>query len=209
MRKRSQKWFVIVVIAIISITLLGTSFVAIFQPGMKSSAEDQKQEYLLNAYNERKQIVGLLSGKLEASPDDLQIQNELADAYFDRAIIAAELYPDEFEADLQEAMELYQKFLEQKDDNQVLLKLANTAFYLNDSETSEKAFMELLQKEPENPEALFGYGKCLFYFREDYSQALQNWQQALNLTEDVDFRQRIQEMIAEAQKMDSVQEKDK
>jgi len=193
---------VIVIIALISITLIGSSFVAIFQPGNQATAADQNQKILLNEYNDRKQIVDLLSKKLEKAPSDVETQLALGNAYYDKFSVSKELNLDEYKLDLTNAIKMYQEVLKNKEDNGVLLKLANSALLAEDSELAGKTYQELLQKDPTNPEGLYGNGMYLFYLKEDYQQALLNWQKALSLTNDQELKQRLGEMIARVQGMD-------
>lgn len=199
MQKRTQKWTVVIIIAIICITLIGSSFVALFQPDPEKSAEVQNQQVLENEYKARKQTVEILTAKVQEDPENTEKLSQLADAYYNKAQVTAQTNMNEHQEDLQKAVEMYQKVLAKKEDNVASLKLATAAFLLGESELAEKTYTDLLQKEPENIEALYGYGMYLFYEKEDHKSAEEHWQKALSLTKDEQLRQPLEQMIARAQ----------
>jgi len=202
LRRKAQKWAVIAIIAVVCISLIGTSIIAIFPPGVSPSAEEQNQQALKNEYEHRKQIVESLSKQLESDPGNPSLQFELGDAYYYKSGVSGELNKEEFYTDLQKAIQMYQAGLEQKEDNQVMLKLANAALLLGDAELAGTTYESLLKKEPSNAEALYWYGMYFFYLKEDHKQALANWQKALNLTKDENLIKILNEMITVAQNMD-------
>ncbi len=202
MQKRTQKWTVGIIVAIISFTLIGSSFVSIFQPGMEQDEQNQSQQILEKEYNERKQIVEALTAKLEGNPEDSDTKLALGDAYYDKAIVTAQLNVKEHKEDLGKAKEMYRQVLAKEESSDVMLKLATTAFLLGDSELAEKTYNKILQKEPENSGALYGYGMFLFYEKDDHQQAQELWQKALGLTTDEYLQQRLEEMITLAKGME-------
>lgn len=196
MQKRTQKWTVTAIIVIISITLLGSSFVAIFSPNQNQSPEAQTQEALEREYLARQERVQQLIEAVESNPDNIEAQIILADAYFDKSRVTGQLnYDEEYEEDLQNAVELYQDILSKQDNNEIVLKLATAAFLLGDTELAESTYTELLTKEPENIDALYGYGLLLFYNKQEYEQAEEKWREALKLTTDEQMQARLEEMI--------------
>jgi len=125
----------------------------------------------------------------------------LGNAYYLKSRVTAQLNINEYREDLKKAIEIYQDILQTKEDSDIQLKMANAAFLLGDTGLAEEAYEDLLQKEPENPEVLFGYGMYLLYFKDDYEQALMYWRKALPLVEDEDFRQNLQDMISQAEEI--------
>lgn len=198
MQKKTQKVTVAIIIGVISITLIGSSFVAIFQPDEQTNL-DQSQAVLEKEYQDRKQTVEALSEKLKEKPEDLALIRALGDAYYDKARVSNQFNVDEYKEDLQKAIEMYQKVLSVNEDNQVLLKLANSAFLSEDDELAEKTYTDLLTKEPDNIEALYGYGMYLFYAKEDAKQAEEKWQKAKSLTQDEQMQSQLEQMINLAQ----------
>lgn len=202
MQKRTQKWVVGIIVAIISLTLIGSSFVAIFLPETEQDKQNQSQQILEKEYNERKQIVEALTAKLEGNAEDTETQLALGDAYYDKAIVSAQINVKEHQEDLEKAKEMYQQVLTKAQSSDVMLKLATTAFLLGDSELAEETYNKILQKEPENSGALYGYGMFLFYEKNDYQEAQELWEKALELTTDEYLQQRLEEMIALAKGME-------
>lgn len=204
MQKRTQKWTVTAIIVIISITLLGSSFVAMFSPSQDPSPEAQTQEALEIEYLARKERVQELTGTMEVNPDNIEAQMALADAYFDKSRVTGQLkYDGEYEEDLQQAVELYQSVLSKQENNEVMLKLATAAFLLEDTELAEITYTKLLTEEPENIDALYGYGLLLFYNKQEYRQAEEKWQEALKITTDEQMQARLEEMIKVVQGINS------
>lgn len=210
MPKKFQRWTIIFIVAVLCISLIGTSFVAIFVPDDNQDQTAVDTEIIRQEYEQRKQITELLSQKVAENPDDLDAKIALADAYYSKAAVSVQINVQEYQQDLQSAIDLYQQVLEKTQDNEVLLKLANTAFLAGNNEVAEKSYTELLAREPENIDGLYGYGMYLFYEKEDPKQAAANWQKALNLTTDENFKKALQEMIdiAESIDLDSLEEQD-
>ena len=196
-KNKFQRWAVIVIVAVLSISLIGTSFVAIFRPDDGQTATDT--EAIQQEYEQRKQITEVLSQKVEENPEDLEAKIALGDAYYSKAAVSIQINVQEYQQDLQTAIDLYQQVLAQKQDNEVLLKLANSAFLAGNKEVAEESYTELLKREPENIDALYGYGMYLFYDKEDPKQAAANWQKALGLTSDENYKKILEEMIDIAQ----------
>lgn len=203
MQKRTQKWTVTAIIIVISITLLGSSFVAMFSPSQDPSPEAQTQEALEIEYLARQERVQELTKTVEVNPDNIEAQIVLADAYFDKSRVTGQLNPDEYEQDLQQAIELYQGVLSKRDDNEIMLKLATAAFLKEDTGLAETTYTELLTEEPENIDALYGYGLLLFYNKQEYRQAEEKWQEALKITTDEQMQTRLEEMIKVVQRINS------
>ncbi|AFV03977.1 hypothetical protein UNSWDHB_2767 [Dehalobacter sp. UNSWDHB] len=199
MQKKSQKITVGIIIGIICISLIGSTFYAISLPGSDNTEDTQGQEALEQEYNQRKQAVVELSAALEKSPEDVEAQLALADAYYRKASTTIELNDEEYQEDLQNAITYYQKVLAQKDDNDVRLKLAISAFLSRDSDLADETYKELIEKEPQNVDVLYWYGMFQFYSKEDYKKAEQYWQTALKYNTDEKMKTKLEEMIARAQ----------
>jgi len=199
MRKKVQKITVGIIIGIICISLIGSTFYAISLPGSDNTEDTQGQEALEQEYNQRKQVIVELSAALEKSPEDVETQLALADAYYSKASITIQLNDEEYQEDLQNAITYYQKVLTLKDDNDVRLKLAISAFLSRDSDLADETYKELIEKEPQNVDVLYWYGMFQFYSKEDYKQAEQYWQTALKYNTDGKMKTKLEEMIARAQ----------
>ncbi|KUO61916.1 MAG: hypothetical protein APF84_04590 [Gracilibacter sp. BRH_c7a] len=209
MQKKTQKWTVTAIIVIISISLLGSSFVAMFSPSDDPSPEAQRQEALEREYLERQERVQELTKSVEENPGNIETQIELADAYFDKSRVTGQLNYDEYEEDLQKAVELYQGVLNEQEDNDIMLKLATAAFLLGDTELADNTYIELLAAEPQNVDALYGHGLLLFYNKQEYQQAEEKWQEALKITTDEQMKTRLEEMIQVVQGVPKATEQEK
>lgn len=198
MQKKTQKITVTIIIAVITITLIGSSFVAIFHPDTQTDS-GQSQAVLEKEYQDRKQNVETITAKLKDKPDDVELIRALGDAYYDKSIISNQFNADEYQEDLQKAIEMYQKVLAVKEDNEAMFKLATAAFLAGDNDLAEKTYTDLLTREPENVDALYAYGMYLFYVKADSKQAEEKWQKAKSLTEDEQMRSQLDQMINLAQ----------
>jgi len=200
--KNIKKWTVAFIIGIISITLVGSSFVAIFHPG-KEDPEKLKQESLQIEYDERLKRVEQLTEIAAENPENSKIQISLADAYFEKSRVTGQLNYQEYEQDLQNAVKLYQEVLSKEKDNEVMLKLATAAFMLEDTELADKTYNDLIAREPENVDALYGHGLLLFYHKQDYRQAEAKWREACRLTDDELMKSSLEEMIQIVQEIET------
>lgn len=199
MQKKYQKLTVYIIIGLVCISLIGSSFVMIFQPTADQSQATQEKDVLKTEYDQRVQVVELLTQKVKDNPEDIETQQALGDAYYNKARITVQLNNEEYQQDLKKAIEVYQKVLIKTDNSDVKFKLATSAFLLGDSELAGKTYSEVLAKDPENVDALYGYGLYLFYDKKDTMTAKLNWQKALNLTTDDQMKERLMEMITLAE----------
>ncbi len=196
MKQRYQKITVIAIIAIVSISLIGTSFVAIFLPDDTLTQESQDAIILQKEYDSRKEIVLQLDKKLAENPDDTEAQLALADALLDKSRVSSRVNAEEFAEDLRQAIDLYRAALEKNEDTGVMHKLAIAAFWFGDNDLSESTYKQLLALEPQNADALFGYGMLLFYNVKDYKQAEEKWQQGLSLVTDEQQKKEFEDMLS-------------
>lgn len=202
MDKKTQKITVGIIVALITITLVGTSFSAVFVPG-QSQNEEADTEAIKAEYQKRKEIAAELEESLKKNPDNMRLKLALADAYFEKANISRQFNYQEFNQDLVRAIELYQQYLdeselEQQEYTEISLRLAAAAFFLGDKELAEKTYKGILEQNPNNFDALYGYGLFLFYSQENYQEAINQWELALKNTVDDTIKQQIQEMIKTA-----------
>lgn len=201
-----QRWTVIVIVVILSVSLIGSSFIAIFQPKQQANDQEQNLAILEQEYQERKEKVESLNNQLQETPNDRQIKIALADAYYEKSIITGRLNINEYQEDLEKAIAYYQEALNGENDYQIMLKIANSAFLLGNQALAEKNYQVVLEHEPENVEALYGYGMYLLYEKEDHKQARENWEKALQLATDEQMKITLERMVALAKGMDIPEE---
>ncbi len=199
MQKKTQKITVAIIIAVISINPDRIFFCRHLPTRHAKPIRDQSQAVLEKEYQDRKQNVETIGAKLKEKPEDLELIRALADAYYDKARISNQFNVDEYKEDLQKAIEMYKKVLTVNEDKQAMLKLATAAFLFGDKELAEKTYTDLLNKEPDNVDALYGYGMYLFYEKGDSKQAEEKWQKAKSLTQDEQMQSQLEQMINLAQ----------
>jgi tetratricopeptide (TPR) repeat protein len=204
---KKQKITIWILIGIICVTLIGSSFIAIFTPSGQApsgqTASDENQATLAKEYADRKARVDTLTELLAESPQDISLKQALGDAYYDKSQVTGQMNVDEYKEDLRQAINNYQSVLQTKKDNDLMNKLGAAAFLAGDDELAEKTFIELLNRDPKNVEALYSYGMFLFYAKNDHQQALEKWEKALSLASDDQIKERLQEMIALAKGMNT------
>lgn len=197
MRRKGQKFTIGIIIGIICLTLIGSTFVAVFRPG-GSDSDSYNEEVVLKEYNQRKEKVEILKSKVEENPENIELQLELADAYFNKSQISGQFDQKEFKEDLTMAVKWYKAVLDKKEDagNEVRFKLATAAFLAGDDELADNTYKEILEKEPDNVQVRYAYGMFLFYNQKKYEDAIAEWEAALEKTEDEEMKGKLQEMIS-------------
>lgn len=208
MQRKTQKITVYIIIGLVCLSLIGTSF-SLFMPQVDSTSGDgnQEQTALEQEYSTRTQVVEQLNETLQSKPEDLETIVSLADAYYSKSHISIEFNEEEYKEDLKNAVVYYQKALTKEVDTEISLKLAASAFLLSTSDTTDQTYSDLaeqtytsvLKKEPQNVDALYGYGMYLFYVKQDYPQAKQHWQTALKYNSDEELKTQLEDMIALAE----------
>ncbi|UWG97226.1 hypothetical protein LPY66_20580 [Dehalobacter sp. DCM] len=206
MRKRTQKLAVYVIIGMVCISLIGTSFV-FFMPPADDAVNGESPSALEQEYNARVQAVEQLKVTLQSKPEDLQTIVALADAYYKKSQLSIELNEEEYKEDLNNAVHYYQEALTKEEDTEVSLKLAASAFLLSTADATnqtyaalaEKTYKEILKKEPHDVDALYGYGMYLFYVKQNYTQAKEYWQTALKYNTDEEMKSNLEDMIGLAE----------
>lgn len=209
MKKKSQRILVTILVALIALSMLGSGFFAYFGGSVQNtnpngSQSDGKQpaaseQVSQEEYQRQKSLVDSLSQQAKATPSNIDVQKRLGDAYFGLAVAATNVNPAEAQEDLGKAIEAYQAFLKVKKDINVLLDMANAAFYVNDYDLAEKSFQEVLAIEPNNYNGLYSYGLFLFEAKQDYAGAIEQWQKALAVNPNSPDAEQLKGLIADTQ----------
>lgn len=178
-QKRRQKILYIVLTALLSVGLLGSSvvwfggnyFSALFQ-------QDQPQ----------RESIADLEAKVKANPDDPKALTALARAYFNAGR-------------LQEARDTYEKALEKSpEDGGLALELAMTCFLSGDYDRAAARLEEELKRNPENKEALYLYGQVLALGKNDYRQGIAQLEKFIEVAKEGEDVDRARQMIDEWKK---------
>jgi tetratricopeptide (TPR) repeat protein len=166
------------------------------------------QAMLQQDYDRLTSNIEQLEKKLAEDSSHADTRKALANLYFERASYAVYLsmfgVTVEAQADYQKAVDNYQAFLEaqQERPTDVLLRLAYALWRVESIDLSEATYQELLEREPENIEALTDYGRFLLDARENKELAIAQWEKAKSLTEDAAVQEELDQLIQQAQGQD-------
>lgn len=190
MRKKTQKFTVYIIVALLIISLVGSSFVLFF--GNTGSTS------VTGTYQSR---IDSLNQALEANPQDTQTRLNLANTYYDYAIqTLGGNKPEEAGAIFHQAVAQYQEVLKSQKDVSILVDMATAAFYGGQDEIAEQTFQEALKEDPNFLNGLFNYGIFLMEAKGDYGAAIEQWEKALTLENlSADNKQRLETNIKLAQ----------
>ncbi|MDR1603698.1 MAG: hypothetical protein LBS10_02755 [Gracilibacteraceae bacterium] len=187
---RRKKMFTIILIVLVSLTMMGSGFVAIFSIPESASGGSAERESLEKEFEQRRQLVESISQNLEAEPENQALRGALADAWMSVYAAAGALGRAEADDALDKALELYAALkaeaeaVGEAEDATLITSYATAAFYKRDYALALGLLSDLTAREPENVEALTLYGACLFYGPADYAQAETLWRAALALARD-------------------------
>lgn len=202
--RRGQRILAIVVTFVMVFAMVGATVIGYFWGGTYSEqapivsdqsngtnpATEPGSEYEL-----LKQAAAELNQQVEDDPQNIDLWTELGNTYYDLAVAAMDAAPEEVTADLHQAVDIYQYVLQYREDVNVMLDLATAAYYLEDDDLAEENFRKALNLEPDNYYALYNYGVFLYYAREDFNAAIEQWEKALVLNPQ---DEQLQAFIAEA-----------
>ncbi|AGA70879.1 hypothetical protein Desdi_3493 [Desulfitobacterium dichloroeliminans LMG P-21439] len=190
MRKKSQKVTVYVIVALLVISLVGSSFVMFFGDTGNAPVAGSNESQ-----------IDSLNKALEANPQDAQTRLILANSYYDWAFqTLGGNTPEKAGAIFQQAVVEYQEVIKSEKNVNILVDMATAAFYGGQDELAEQTFQEALQMDPKFLNGLYNYGIFLMYAKEDYGAAIAQWEKALtieNLSEE--NKQRLESSIKLAQ----------
>ncbi len=181
MKKKTQRIVGGVIAVLVTISMVGAGMFGYFvgggvpQPQNSSSASSPA-----NDYNNYKSRVDNLNQLVKTNPNDIGLQQDLGNAYYDLASVAQQIAPSEAKEDYNQAILHYQNVLKTKKDINVLTDMATAAFYGEQSDLADKTFKEALALQPDFEQALFNYGVFLTEVKQDYPTAISMWQKALD-----------------------------
>ncbi|MGB9904767.1 MAG: tetratricopeptide repeat protein [Desulfotomaculales bacterium] len=180
-QKKRQKIFFIVLTAILSVGLLGSSVV--WFGGSYLAALSERSQSPVQGPS-----IADLEARAKEKPDDPQVLAALARAYFDAGR-------------LQEAEDTYAKAVEKSpEDGGLRRELAMTSFLAGNYDRAAAALEEELKRNPEDKEALYLYGQVLALGKNDYKRGIEQLEKFIALQKTGDDVVRAQQMIAEWRK---------
>lgn len=191
MQKKTQKLTVYVIVGLLIISLVGTSFMFLgdMRPTVGKNYQDQ---------------INSLKQALEANPQDTQTRLALADTYYDWGMqtLSQDMAEENLATTtsiLQQAVTEYQEVLKTEKNANILVDMATAAFYTSQNELADQTFQEALQEDPNFYNGLYNYGVFL-YSQGDYGKAIEQWEKALALDNiSTDNKERLERNIKLAQ----------
>ncbi|MDR3601588.1 MAG: tetratricopeptide repeat protein [Desulfosporosinus sp.] len=175
---KNQKFKTFCIIALLAACIIGAGAYGFFsnQRGSTSLSSTLSNSGYLQAKNR----VGTLTQQLNSSPNDIGLQQDLGNAYYDLGTIAQQITPNEAKEDYNQAVKNYQVVLKNKPDLSVLTDMATAAYYSGQLALAEESYQKALAINPNFPPALNNYGIFLYQVKKNYSTAIRMWQAALN-----------------------------
>jgi len=181
-KKKIQRIKAIFITLLLAMAIVGSGAYGYFYGGSSTSQTSSSSPSSSgnSDYDSSKNQVNVLNQKLKSSPNNIPIQQDLGNAYYDLATVAKQVAPNEAKEDYLLAIKYYQNVLNTKQDINVLTDMATAAFYSGQSDLAEKSFKEALKERPDFTQAMFNYGVFLSEIKKDYSTAIHVWQTALD-----------------------------
>lgn len=192
---KNQQITAIVIAILITLSLVGAGAFGYFYgaPSANPSRYSDNSDY-----NNFKNQVNDLNQQVRSNPNDISLQQDLGNAYYDLGTVAQEAAPNEVIEDYSQAVNYYQNVLNTKKDINVLTDMATAAFYSGQYDLAEKSFKEALIQNPDFQSALFNYGVFLSETKKDYSTAIRMWQTILDKDPNGPNADQLKQLITQA-----------
>ncbi|MHB8076778.1 tetratricopeptide repeat protein [Desulfosporosinus fructosivorans] len=194
-KKKNQQITAIVIAILITISIVGAGAYGYFYgaPSPNPSSYSDNSDY-----SSLKNKVNTLNQEVRSNPNDIPLQQDLGNAYYDLATVAQEVAPNEVIENYNQAIKYYQNVLNTKKDINVLTDMATAAFYSGQNDLAEKSFNEALIENPDFQQALFNYGVFLLETKKDYSSAIRMWQTILDKEPNGPNADQVRQLITQA-----------
>ncbi|KJR44159.1 TPR domain protein [Desulfosporosinus sp. I2] len=197
-KQNEQKIKAIVITILLAIVLVGAGAYGYFSETPSSTPSAPPSSSSNNSdYHSIKNQVNLLNQKLSSNPNDISLQQDLGNAYYDLATIARKVAPNEAREDYIQAIKYYQNVLNTKQDINVLTDMATAAFYSGQNDLAEKSYKQALKESPDFTQAYFNYGVFLSTIKKDDSTAISVWQTALEKEPNGPNADRLKQLITQ------------
>ncbi|MFZ3101468.1 MAG: hypothetical protein WA131_00825 [Desulfitobacteriaceae bacterium] len=180
MNKKTQRIVGGVIAVLVTISMVGAGIFGYFVGGGVPQPQNSSAASPANDYKNFKARVDNLNQQVKINPNDLGLQQDLGNAYYDLASAAQQIAPTAAKEDYNQAIIHYQNVLKTKQDINVLTDMATAAFYGEQSDLADKTFKEALALQPDFEQAMFNYGVFLSEVKQDYPAAISIWQKALD-----------------------------
>lgn len=203
--KKTQQIKAIIITILLAMSIVGAGYGYFY--GGTSQTSSSSSNSGNSDYNSSKNKVHVLNQKLISNPNDIPLQQELGNAYYDLAAVAQKVAPNEAKEYYMLAVKYYQNVLNTKQDINVLTDMATAAFYSKQSDLAEKSFKEALIQRPDFTQAAFNYGVFLSEIKKDYSTAIRVWQNALDKEPNGPNADRLKQLIPQTKDKLALQQK--
>ncbi|MGB4505056.1 MAG: tetratricopeptide repeat protein [Syntrophaceticus sp.] len=168
-----------VLVGMIIVGLLGSTlawYISSEPKELKPDTSSSKEEVVSTELEQQEALRKEYEGMLASKPNDLAVLT----GYARVEMGLGELYLQEQKEDqarkaFQRAVTLYQKALEQEDDQQLRLELASAYQVLQEDSKAEDELQKILKQDPGNIQALAQMG-LLLESREDWDGAIKVWE---------------------------------
>jgi len=206
-KKKNRQIKAIIITILLTLVIVGSGAYGYFSGGTSQPSTSTPSSSANSDYNSSKDQVTVLSQKLKSNPNDILLQQDLGNAYYDLATVAQKAAPNEAKDDYFLAIKYYQNVLNTKQDINVLTDMATAAFYSGQNDLAEKSFKEALVERPDFTQAMFNYGVFLSEIKKDYSTAILVWQNALDKEPNGPNADRLKQLIPQAKDKLALQQK--
>lgn len=199
--KKTQSFKAIVIVVLLILSIVGAGAFGYFRGNSSTANSSLAQPSSTSAnsdYTNLKNRVNELSQQVRSNPNDIQLQQDLGNAYYDLGAAARTAAPNEAKNDFIQATKYYQNVLNTKQDINVLTDMATAAFYSGQNDLAEKSYQKAIHENPNFQQALFNYGIFTYQIKKDNAKAIQLWQSALNKDPNGPNAEEIKQLIAKA-----------
>lgn len=205
---QNQRVTAIVMGGLLVVVLLGAASYGYSYSKGKSAANNtgtqQGQTTAQSAQNdaqlkEQKKAVDQLEQKLGSQAADADTRLQLANAYYDIGVTALDAAPNDAPGYFEKAVSNYQEVLKTKKDPNIMVDMATAAFYGGKDEVADDAFKKATAAYPDFYQAHYNYGIYLFHVKQDYNDALAEWNKALQLKPTGPEADRLKQLISGVQ----------
>ncbi|MGC7873203.1 tetratricopeptide repeat protein [Desulfosporosinus sp. SYSU MS00001] len=199
--QKSQKFKAIVIAGLLIFSLAGAGAYGYFKGSSSGNSSAASSASSANSdYTSLKSQVNQLTQQVQSNPNEIQLQQDLGNAYYDLGTAARTAAPNEAKNDFVQATQCYQNVLHSKQDINVLTDMATAAFYSGQNELADKSFQKAIHENPDFQQALFNYGVFTYQIKKNYAAAIQLWQTALAKDPNGPNADEIKKLITEAKK---------
>lgn len=200
---KTQKFKTIVIIVLLAACLIGAGAYGFFSNDNGSNVNvgstPLSSSSSNNDYTNAKNRVDTITEQLKSSPNDVGLQQDLGDAYYDLGTVARNNAPNEAKEDYVQAVKNYQAVLQTKQDLNVLTDMATAAYYSQQFSLAEQSFQKALSINPNFAPALNNYGVFLYEYKKDNALAVRMWQTALSQDPNGPNSAQLKDLIKKAQ----------